>query len=93
MSAVIVQGNREWKRSHAHQEETGEPQHPTKIPRIALTATAAVLLSLGLAACGGDDSGDAQSGDSPVKITIATFNEFGYEDLISEWNATTRTSR
>jgi len=60
---------------------------PRMIPRIALTATAAVLLSLGLAACGGDDSGDAQSGDSPVKITIATFNEFGYEDLISEWNA------
>ena len=60
---------------------------PRMIPRIALTATAAVLLSLGLAACGGDDSGDAQSGDSPVKITIATFNEFGYEDLIAEWNA------
>jgi len=45
----------------------------------------AVALSLGLTACGGDDGGG--EADGPVKITIATFNEFGYEDLISEWNA------
>jgi cellobiose transport system substrate-binding protein len=55
----------------------------------ALTAVSAVVLSLGLAACGGDDGDDGGSGngDEPVKITIATFNEFGYEGLIEEWNA------
>ncbi len=57
--------------------------------RTALAAASAVVLSLGLVACGGDD-GDGGGGGSaadPVKITIATFNEFGYEDLIDEWNA------
>ena len=43
------------------------------------------MLSLGLmTACGGD-SGTAD-GDGPVTVTVATFNEFGYEDLITEWN-------
>ncbi len=58
-------------------------------PRMALTAASAVVLSLGLAACGGDDGdgGSGNGGDGPVEITIATFNEFGYEDVIEEWNA------
>lgn len=51
----------------------------------------AVLMTLGLgasmAACGGDDGSSDSSSDGPVKITIATFNEFGYDDLIKEWNA------
>ena len=88
--AVIVRRNREWKRSHTHQEAPGEPQHPTHGPTVALTAVSAVVLSLGLAACGGDDGDGGDSGDGgdePVEITIATFNEFGYEDLIEEWNA------
>jgi cellobiose transport system substrate-binding protein len=57
--------------------------------RTALAAASAVVLSLGLVACGGDDGdgGGGGSADDPVKITIATFNEFGYEDLIDEWNA------
>jgi cellobiose transport system substrate-binding protein len=57
--------------------------------RTALAAASAVVHSLGLVACGGDDGdgGGGGSADDPVKITIATFNEFGYEDLIDEWNA------
>ncbi|GAA1476948.1 extracellular solute-binding protein [Nocardioides aestuarii] len=51
--------------------------------RLALSGVA--VLSLGLmTACGGD-SGSAD-GDGPVTVTVATFNEFGYEDLITEWN-------
>lgn len=49
---------------------------------LALAATGAVVLSLGLAACGGDDEGD---GDGKITLTVATFNEFGYEDLITEY--------
>jgi cellobiose transport system substrate-binding protein len=56
--------------------------------RSALAAVSAAVLSLGLVACGGDGGdGGGGSADDPVKITIATFNEFGYEDLIDEWNA------
>src|SRR5262245_10675112 len=44
-------------------------------------------MSIGLTAGGGDDSGGSGEAGSPVKITIATFNEFGYEDLIDEWNS------
>lgn len=40
------------------------------------------LLAASLTACG-DDGG---SEDGTVELTIATFNEFGYEDLIKEWN-------
>ncbi len=61
----------------------------SRTTRSALAAVSAIALSLGLAACGGDDDsgGGGGSADDPVKITIATFNEFGYEDLIDEWNA------
>ena len=35
----------------------------------------------------GDDNLDGGSGsDGPVKISVATFNEFGYDALIEEWN-------
>ncbi|WP_310528724.1 extracellular solute-binding protein [Nocardioides sp.] len=45
----------------------------------------ALTLAMSAAACGGD-SGDA-SEDGKIKLTVATFNEFGYEDLIEEYNA------
>ena len=40
-------------------------------------------MATGLSACGGDDDANA---DGTVELTIATFNEFGYEELIEEWN-------
>ena len=53
-------------------------------PRQLLALAAAGALSLAvLSACGDDDDGEA---DGVVKITVATFNEFGYEELIEEWN-------
>ena len=53
--------------------------------RLALSALVALALTGFAAGCGGDDGDDGSSG--PVELTIATFNEFGYEGLIEEWNA------
>jgi cellobiose transport system substrate-binding protein len=38
-------------------------------------------------ACGSDDEG-GEGDDGKTTITVATFNEFGYEGLIEEWNST-----
>jgi cellobiose transport system substrate-binding protein len=54
--------------------------------RLALGALTA--LSLGITtACGSEDEGSSE-GEGPVTISVATFNEFGYEDLVEEWNST-----
>ena len=53
--------------------------------RLALSALVAFTLAATATACAGDD-GDGGS-EGPVTLTIATFNEFGYEGLIDEWNA------
>ncbi|MDP2775151.1 MAG: ABC transporter substrate-binding protein [Nocardioides sp.] len=50
---------------------------------LALAATGAVVLSLGLAACGSDDDDSAEGGKTT--LTVATFNEFGYEALLEEY--------
>jgi cellobiose transport system substrate-binding protein len=56
----------------------------TQRGRLALGALTALSLAV-LTACGGDEGpGDA---GGPVTVTVATFNEFGYEELIEEWNA------
>ena len=55
--------------------------------QIALGSLAA-LVATTITACGSDDGGGSGGGDGgPVTITVATFNEFGYEPLIEEWNA------
>lgn len=65
--------------------EPGRRLHRPSRPRRTLAAGGVVSLVLGLtAACGGNDEAEA---DGPVRLTIATFNEFGYEELIEEWNA------
>ena len=53
--------------------------------RTGLALAAVTTLVLGVTtACGDDgDGGD----DGALTITVATFNEFGYEDLIDEWNS------
>ncbi|WP_239021746.1 ABC transporter substrate-binding protein [Nocardioides jishulii] len=48
---------------------------------VAIVTTTALLALV--AGCASDDSSD----DGTVKLTIGTFNEFGYEELIKEWNA------
>jgi cellobiose transport system substrate-binding protein len=46
----------------------------------------ALTLASTAAACGGD-SEDGTTADGKIKLTVATFNEFGYEELIKEYNA------
>lgn len=46
----------------------------------------ALTLATTAAACGGGDD-DGTTADGVTTITVATFNEFGYEGLIDEWNA------
>ncbi|MEV0459367.1 hypothetical protein AB0H89_29810, partial [Catellatospora methionotrophica] len=45
----------------------------------------ATALVLGTAACGGSD--DPAKPGGKVKLTIATFGEFGYKDLYKEYMA------
>ncbi len=52
--------------------------------RKALAVLATLALAGTLAACGGSD--DEESADGKIRLTVATFNEFGYEDLITEYN-------
>lgn len=48
----------------------------------------ALTLTMTAAACGGGDGdSDDASADGKIKLTVATFNEFGYEELIEEYNA------
>jgi cellobiose transport system substrate-binding protein len=57
--------------------------------QVIATIGTITLAAAALTACGGDDSGSdaggATGGDEPVTLTLATFNEFGYEDLITEY--------
>ena len=51
-------------------------------------AASAGMAAVALVAAGCSSGGDAESGDSgdgEITLTVATFNEFGYEDLITEY--------
>ncbi|MCT2584910.1 ABC transporter substrate-binding protein [Actinophytocola gossypii] len=52
----------------------------TRVLAGAISLTAMV----GLTACGGDDSGGVGA-DGKIELTIGTFTEFGYEDLLKEY--------
>ncbi|WP_416954782.1 extracellular solute-binding protein [Nocardioides sp. T5] len=54
--------------------------------RLASSAILALTLATTAAACGGGDD-DGATADGKTKLTVATFNEFGYEELIEEYNA------
>ncbi|MCQ1955433.1 ABC transporter substrate-binding protein [Arthrobacter sp. zg-Y826] len=51
-------------------------------PVLAASVAAAALL---LTACGGGDEGASEGGDGQVTLSISTFNEWGYEELLEEY--------
>ncbi|WP_110182235.1 extracellular solute-binding protein [Nocardioides solisilvae] len=53
--------------------------------RAATGALLALALTATAAACGGDAEGEGA--DGKIRLTVATFNEFGYEGLIEEYNS------
>ncbi|WP_203337238.1 ABC transporter substrate-binding protein [Nocardioides limicola] len=56
--------------------------------RTTFTAVSALsVLSLALVACGGDAESSDRDSDGPITLTVATFNEFGYEELLKEYDA------
>ncbi|HSF36075.1 MAG TPA: extracellular solute-binding protein [Nocardioides sp.] len=61
-------------------------QTKTRRVRLASSALMALTLATTAAACGGGDDGGTTA-DGKTKLTVATFNEFGYEELIEEYNA------
>ena len=56
----------------------------TRRVRLASSALMALALATTAAACGGSDDDSATTADGKTKLTVATFNEFGYEELIDE---------
>ena len=54
---------------------------------VALTAGMAgiSLVATGCASSTDDDGTDEGSGTEEITLTVATFNEFGYEDLVTEY--------
>jgi cellobiose transport system substrate-binding protein len=70
--------------SHPNLQAGHRPRSRSRI-RTGLTLGVLSTLVLGVtAACGSDD--DEGGKDGKTTITVATFNEFGYEGLIEEWN-------
>lgn len=45
----------------------------------------ALATAVGLTACGDDSGADSGSGSGQIELSIGTFTEFGYEDLLKEY--------
>ncbi|WP_372727619.1 ABC transporter substrate-binding protein [Nocardioides sp.] len=58
-------------------------KNPIRNSRPAALASLAALTLGSLVACGGDS--DSTNADGTITLSIATFNEFGYEELIKEY--------
>ena len=71
--------------SHPTLRPGSRPRSRSRI-RTGLVLGALGALLLGVTTACGDDSDGGD--DGAVTLTVATFNEFGYEELIEEWNST-----
>jgi len=53
-----------------------------------IAVAAAAVTALGVAACGSDDSGTT-AGGKPDKLVVETFGEFGYDELVKQYEKDT----
>ncbi|NMA76786.1 MAG: carbohydrate ABC transporter substrate-binding protein, partial [Actinomycetales bacterium] len=53
--------------------------------RIALAASAATAATAAIAGCSSSGGGSGGGDGGDVELTVATFNEFGYEDLFAKY--------
>ncbi len=60
----------------------------TRRTRLAAAALAAITAIGGLAACGNDDDKPA-AGEKPTKLVVDTFSEFGYDELVKQYEKDT----
>ncbi|GAB3016680.1 sugar ABC transporter substrate-binding protein [Nocardioides flavus (ex Wang et al. 2016)] len=67
--------------------QTVRKTQKTRRVRLATSAILALTLATTAAACGGGGDDEGTTADGKIKLTVATFNEFGYEELIEEYNA------
>ena len=72
--------------SHPTIRPASRPRSRSRI-RTGLALGVLGTLVLGVTTACGDDSEGGDDGEATT-ITVATFNEFGYEGLIDEWNET-----
>lgn len=56
---------------------------PTR--RTLLAGAAVTAAATALTACGGKSEGPTKNADGKIELTVATFNEFGYEDLFKTY--------
>lgn len=61
----------------------------TRRGRVAAAALAAITAVSGVAACGNDDDNNAAEGEKPAKLVVDTFGEFGYDELVKEYEKQT----
>ncbi len=54
---------------------------------VALAAVTATVL--GVTACGSDDSGGSDASGKPDKLVVETFGEFGYDELVKQYEKDT----
>src|SRR5690606_25453261 len=59
----------------------------TRRLRVVAAASTAALLVLGAAACG--ESEEPASGGKPAKLVVDTFSEFGYDELVKQYEQQT----
>jgi cellobiose transport system substrate-binding protein len=60
----------------------------TRRSRMAAATLAAITAVGGLAACGNDDDAPAE-GEKPAKLVVDTFGEFGYDELVKQYEQQT----
>ncbi|HEX7747045.1 MAG TPA: extracellular solute-binding protein [Micromonosporaceae bacterium] len=58
-----------------------------RFARLGVAALAAAVVLGGAAACGNDD--EPTAGDKPAKLVVDTFGEFGYDELVKQYEKDT----